>query len=141
MSGSDSSENPVAARPNEVGPHVSALGPSDYKNVPWYRRSGCCSPIIATHALVMFIGLCVPLVGLLGVCTWIGAITVCVVALTGPVYYNQSGPDGRLLTWSRGNKLAAVLILVIFVFGYGALIYYQNATGGFAMLQRRGAGF
>jgi hypothetical protein len=134
MSGSDSSENPIAPRPNEVAPHVSALGPSDYKSVPWYRRHGCCEPIIGAHALVMFLGLFIPLVARLGVCTWIGAIAICIVALTGPIYYNERNPDGTLRIWSKGNKVAAVIILVVFVGGYGALIYYLNVSGQLAIL-------
>lgn len=95
MSGSDFSQNPFRPRP-EVQLDAPALGPSDYEAVPWYRRNGFCSAIIVAHVLVMFFGGCVPFVSLLGIFTTIGVIGVCVVVLTGPVYYDRRRKDGTL---------------------------------------------
>jgi hypothetical protein len=129
------SQNPTAPQPDSALRDIT-LRPTQYQRVPWYRRHDWCSPIVALHAFVMILGLCVPLVSLLGFCTWIGAIAVCIIALTGPIYYKQRGPDGTLRTWSRGNKVAAALILVIFVLGEAALIYWQLTSGQLLMLQR-----
>ena len=76
------------------------------------------------HVIVMFLGGCIPLAGLLGIFTTVGVITVCVTVLTGPVYYDRIGPDGTLAQWSRANKVAAVILLVVFVGGYGFIMYF-----------------
>ena len=77
----------------------------------------------------MFLSCCVPLVSLFGIFTTIGVIVVCVVVLTGPVYYDKRLRDGTLKVWSKGNKIAAVILLVLFVGGYGALVYFLFANG------------
>jgi hypothetical protein len=113
-------------------PDVPASGPTDYTAVPWYRRNGFCSAIIGTHAVVMVLGWCVPFVILLGLFTTPGVIAVCALVLTGPVYYDQRGQDGTLKTWSKGNKIAAVILLLLFVGGFAALLVYSLARrGGF----------
>jgi serine/threonine-protein kinase len=100
----------------------SLLGAA-HEAVPWYRKNGLCSGVTVAHALVMSVGLCLPYVLLLGVFTAIGAIAVCIVVLTGPVYYNNLRKDGTLRTWSGGNRVAAVVLLVLFVGWYVALAY------------------
>jgi hypothetical protein len=67
-----------------------------YEDVPWYRRSG---PVGA----ITFLGLCFgPAI-----------LFSCIVVLTGEVYTNKKDPSGNLITWSVGNKVAAVIILII----------------------------
>src|SRR5262249_3317242 len=112
-------------------PGQSVSGPTDYADVPWYRRNGTCSAFIIAHVLVMFLGGCIPGVSLLGIFTTMGVIAVCIVVLTGPVYYNKQRQDGTLKSWSAGNKVAAVILLVLFVGGYGALVYILFASGRF----------
>jgi hypothetical protein len=106
-----------------------APGPRSYDEVPAYRRNGFCSGILVAHVCVMFLGGCVPLLSLAGVFTTPGVILVCVVVLTGPVYYDKRGKDGRLKTWSKGNKVAAVILLLLFVGGYAALVYFLVSSG------------
>jgi hypothetical protein len=67
-----------------------------YEEVPWFRREPgalvfllaifCCSPII---------------------------VAICIIALTGDVYKNGYDKEGNLVVWGIGNKIAAVLILII----------------------------
>src|SRR4051794_30504730 len=42
----------------------------------------------------------------------------CLICLTGDVYREKLGPDGRRLRWSWVNKVAAVTILVLQVIGF-----------------------
>jgi len=127
MSQSDSDENDPASEKAEW----AASRAASYDDIPWYRKSDSCSAIILAHVGMMFFGRCVPFVSLLGIFTTIGVIGVCVVVLTGPIYYNKRRKDGTLKTWSGANKVAAVILLILFVGGYGALIYYLNANGQF----------
>jgi uncharacterized membrane protein len=77
----------------------------NYLDVPWYRRSG---PI----GTITFLGLFVlP-----------AAIFSCIVALTGDIYTKKKDESGKLVTWSFGNKVAAVIILII-VTGLYALMW------------------
>jgi hypothetical protein len=107
------------------------VGPTDYEAVPWYRRNSFCSTICIAHVVVMLVGGCIPFLSLFGTFTTIGVIVVCVVVLTGPVYDNKRRNDGSLATWSGANKIAGVILLVLFVGGYGALIYYLVANAKF----------
>jgi hypothetical protein len=130
MSNSDSPEIPSAPHP-EASPAGKASRPTDYEAIPWYRRNDTCSAIVVAHIVVMLLGGCIPLLSLLGIFTTIGVIAVCIVVLTGPVYYHKLGEDGTLKTWSGGNKIAAVILLVLFVGGYTALVYFLGARGKF----------
>lgn len=115
----------------EDDPYVNPPGPTNYEAVPLYRRNGFCSAVLVTHLVVGFMSNFVPLIGLLGIFTTIGVIAVCVIVLTGPVYYNKHNKDGTLKTWSGANKVAAVILLILFVGGYGFLMYYLYTTGRF----------
>jgi hypothetical protein len=106
-------------------------GPNRYDEVPLLRRNGFCSGVLVAHVGVMFLGGCVPLVSLLGIFTTIGVILVCFVVLTGPVYYDKRNKDGTLKTWGKGNKVAAVILLLLFVGGYAALLYFLVSSGKF----------
>jgi hypothetical protein len=111
--------------------HERPAGPVSYTSVPLLRRNGFCSAVLLSHLVVGLVGGCVPVVSLLGIFTTIGVITVCVVVLTGPVYYDKRKKDGTLQEWSKGNKAAAVVILVLFVGGYAALVYYLYSNAKF----------
>ena len=110
---------------------MPAPAPTDYDAVPWHRRNGVCSAVLIAHLIVLLLGGCVPLVSLLGIFTTLGVIAVCIVVLTGSVYFNKRRKDGTLRTWSAANKVAAVILLVLFVGGYGALVYVRAASGRF----------
>jgi RNA polymerase subunit RPABC4/transcription elongation factor Spt4 len=72
-----------------------------YDNIPFLRRSG-------TNSAFVLGGLCClpPLL-------WI----TCVMLLTGDVYYDERGDDGKLKTWSVANKVVAGVLLVLQVIG------------------------
>ena len=114
--------------PQVVDPPAAPRGPSDYKKLPVLRRNEFCSGIILAHVAVMFLGGFVPYGRFLGIFTTIGVIAVCVSVLTGPVYYNQLLPSGVLKTWGKANKVAAVILLLLLVGGYGAIMYFLLVT-------------
>jgi hypothetical protein len=81
-----------------------------YEDVPWYRRSG---PV----GTITFLGL-----------VFSPAILfACIVALSGDVYTKKKDASGKLITWSFGNKIAAVIILVAQI-----VFTYCMVTGKFA---------
>jgi|GEM_PF-6716758 len=120
---------PVAKPDNDAG--APPPGPTRYDDVPILRRNGFCSGVLIAHVIVMFLSCCVPFVSLFGIFTTIGVIVVCCVVLTGPVYYNKHRKDGTLAIWSRGNKVAAVILLLIFVGSYGGLVYWLISNSKF----------
>ena len=81
-----------------------------YQEVPWYRRSGSVSAMLGIGFLLI-----APLL-------W----AACIIALTGDVYYSKLNEEGQLATWSAGNKVAAVVILVISTVGW---IYILSLYG------------
>ncbi|MEZ6141779.1 MAG: hypothetical protein R3B84_14505 [Zavarzinella sp.] len=90
---------------------------SHYSEVPWYRKSDNCSALIVAHLVLMIIGAGIPFIALLGLFTFCGLIFVCFVVLTGPVYYKKRRKDGTLKTWGVENKIAAVILLLLFGLG------------------------
>ena len=130
MSDSHLPEDPIEPRPVEDS-HPIATGPTDYGAVPWYRRNGYCSAIILAHLFMMCCGAGIPVVGLLGIFTTVGVIAICIVVLTGPVYYNKRRKDGSLKSWSGANKVAAVILLILFVGGHAVLLVVLFTRGEF----------
>ncbi len=81
-----------------------------YEEVPWYRRE--------PGALVFLLALgCSPVI-----------IALCVIALTGDVYKNGYDQQGNLQVWGIGNKVAAVLILILQL-GMTGFILWMQFTG------------
>ena len=72
-----------------------------YKEIPWFRRSGACTGLLLANLLTC---------GLFP-----GILIVVVVLLTGDVYYNATEPDGSLKKWRATNKVAAILIALIYL--------------------------
>jgi hypothetical protein len=66
-----------------------------YFDAPWYRRE--------PGGLVFLLAIVFAPV----------TIALCVVCLTGDVYRNSYDEEGNLQVWGVGNKVAAVLILVV----------------------------
>jgi hypothetical protein len=66
-----------------------------YEEVPWYRRE----PGALVFLLVL---LFTPI-----------TVALCIIALTGDVYRKAYDENGRLQVWGPGNKVAAVLILLL----------------------------
>jgi hypothetical protein len=68
-----------------------------YQQLAWYRKS----PYVSVFVL-------------LGLCCSPALLAVCVIVLTGEVYYNQpDASSGGLKKWGYANKLAAFIILAI----------------------------
>lgn len=78
-----------------------------YSEVPWYRRSG-----VNTAFIVVGMGSkgVIPL-----------TLLTCVLVLTGEIYYKEPDSAGNLRAWSKGNKVAAIIILVANI----ALFFYS----------------
>lgn len=70
-------------------------GLTDYSQIPWYRQSWVNN---------LFVGL--SLVGLFPLAWW-----TCWNLLTGDVYFEQKGHDGRLLKWGLGRGIRDLLAL------------------------------
>ena len=68
-----------------------------YADVPWYRRSRWATLLAVSGFL------CCP------VLLW----AVCALLLTGQVYTGQMAENGRLATWSWGNRIGAWAMLVV----------------------------
>jgi hypothetical protein len=73
-----------------------------YTEVPWYRRE--------PGALVFLLALVFTPV----------TLALCVIALSGEVYKKTRDANGDLEVWGVGNKVAAVLILLIQAFVFWA---------------------
>lgn len=69
----------------------------EYGLVPWFRVSG-------VNSLALLAGFfCFPPL------IW----AVCIIALTGDIYYKRMDKDGKLARWSTANKIAAVILIVL----------------------------
>jgi hypothetical protein len=71
----------------------------EYAKVPWYRKS-------SINSVLLFLQLF----------TWSFfpfSLCVCVVLLTGDVYYNQKDKNGNLKRWGIANKTAAAVLSVV----------------------------
>ena len=96
-----------------------------YRQVTPLRRQDVCSKLIVAHLVAMFAIGYVPLLFPMGILTTFGVMVVCIMALTGPIYVPQLDYRGdKLEQWGRDNKIAAVVILVLFIAGYGCLLYW-----------------
>jgi hypothetical protein len=92
-----------AARVGLIGRGVS-VRPPQIRVRPWHRRE--------PGALVFLaVLLCTPV-----------TVVLCIIALTGDVYRNAYDEHRTLQVWGPGNKVAAVLILLIQCFFIWALI-------------------
>jgi hypothetical protein len=69
----------------------------NYDDVPWYRRTGPASVFVLSGFF------CFPPL------LW----TVCLLCLTGDIYFKKVGKDGYLTKWSSANKVAAAIILIL----------------------------
>ncbi len=92
-------------------------------NIPFYRRNSIASALVLLALFLAFIAgpivlrLVVQTEGSLvarAVSIAFGAplMTVCVVVLTGDVYYESHDAQGQLKKWGVGNKVVAALIVL-----------------------------
>jgi hypothetical protein len=77
---------------------------TDYREVPWHRRSGMNNIFV--------------LLGMLGLFPF--ALWTAVNLVTGGVYFAKKGPDGYLKRWGIVNTLWAIGVLC--VWGYVAYV-------------------
>ncbi|QEG31374.1 hypothetical protein GobsT_61950 [Gemmata obscuriglobus] len=68
-----------------------------YDDVPWYRKS--------PHVSLMTLG---------GIFFGFALVAVCILVLTGNVYSRKRDANGKLKVWGIGNKVAAVILLVLY---------------------------
>ncbi len=89
--------NPYDAPQTAASASTRPSNYSHYTDVPWYRRSG-------TNSVFTLLGLLCfsPLL-------WF----VCIVLMTGDIYYDKHQEDGTLKTWSFANKVIAWILLVV----------------------------
>ena len=88
---------PVAAQSPGLRTHKQTPAYTDLSQVPWYRKSGSNSAMI--WASLLTCGL------------FPGTLVVCVLVLTGDIYMSRTDASGYLKTWSRANKIAAIILL------------------------------
>ena len=70
----------------------------EYWQVPWHRKSDVNSALILLSIFTCGI---IP-----------GILLVCIFVLTGDIYYDKKDDRGNLKTWSPGNKIVAVILLL-----------------------------
>jgi hypothetical protein len=71
----------------------------EYAEVPWHRRS-------STNSTLLFIQLL----------TWKFfpvSLFVCMMLLTGDIYFNKKDANGNLKRWGFANKIAAIAFFAI----------------------------
>jgi len=87
-----------------------------YQQLPWYRKS----PYVSIFVV-------------LGLCCSPSMLAVCVIVLTGDVYFNQADPaTGGLKKWSYTNKVVAFIIL-----GFQLLAIAANVARFLAIVGER----
>ncbi len=105
---------PVSSTDFEEIPRSSAI--DLYKQVTPLRREDVCSKMLIAHVLAIVLLPFIPFLFPLAILTILGAITVCVMALTGPIYVRRLDyKHGGLDKWGVANKIAAVILVVFFV--------------------------
>jgi len=89
--------------------------------IPFYRQNGTASALLFI-ALALGFGGPMILAGALSALGLVGStlaglvlgaplLAVCVIVLTGNVYYDTYDAEGRLKKWGVGNKIVAFLIM------------------------------
>jgi hypothetical protein len=98
---------------------------TEYEDVPQNRQSGF-------NTVLIILGFVFPMIFRflsIWVGVWISYVSLlflpflwyaCYNILTGPIYYDKIGKDGKLKTWSKLNKYIAGLLLLLQV---GSVIY------------------
>jgi hypothetical protein len=89
-------------------PQVQAIAETQYRRVPWLRKSGTNTMFILLHLLTLGF---LPLL-----------VVTCIVLATGDIYYNKLETDGTLKTWSMANKVVAWLLLAPWILIFAAFV-------------------
>ncbi len=93
-----------------------------FATIPFYRRNSIASALLLVALFLAFVGPMVlgtvvaaagPIVGsLLSLLLGAPLLVVCVVVLTGDVYYEAYDAQGQLKKWGVANKVVAALIVL-----------------------------
>lgn len=105
--------SPPPMPPHAASTQYSSAGYTAFDQVPWYRRE---------PGFWMF---------LLAIIFTPVTIALCFICLTGDVYKNARDSAGNLIKWGKGQKIAAVVILLLQWF----LIW--ASTGGYEKFMHR----
>jgi len=119
-------ENSESPRDSDTSKeHVRASAAELYRQITPLRRQDVCSKIIVAQIIALLVVGYIPLLFPIAILTTLGVISVCVTTLTGPIYTKQLNyAQGGLEKWGVGNKIAALLLLILFVGGFGFLTYW-----------------
>jgi len=79
-----------------------------YAPLPWYRKSTVCSILLIVGILVFRPLVFIPVIS----------------CLTSPIYYREFDENGELATWSWGNRVAAIIFLVLAIAFMVFLIFF-----------------
>lgn len=86
-----------------------------YQDVPWYRRASVNSVFILLNVLS---------------CGWFpGTLIVCAMVLTGDVFAKNPDKPGGAKAWGRGNRIAACILLLLYIVFVIVRGMYKNDTG------------
>ena len=112
--------NPYQAPSATASPSQSAQ--QLYARVPVHRRNGTCSMFLLLALVLAFAGPGIvgrmvassgEVVGtVVSLVVGLPLLAVCVIVLTGDVYFDKLADDGTLKKWGVGNKVVAALILL-----------------------------
>ena len=128
---------PAPPPPPNGGPTVAYAGTSVpsaglsarelYGQVPRLRRNSfntgltllalttwLAAPFVAGLGALLRMGVVAVLLPVVLILTaGVSLLVVCVIVLTGPVYFPKFGRNGRLKSWGWANKVVAVLLLAV----------------------------
>ncbi len=80
-----------------------------YEDVPWFRKD-------SINSAMMFVGLVIP------PAIWLVMLNL----ITGKIYQNHYDDQGNLRTWSKGNKIAAWILLVISIISFYLAFTFES---------------
>lgn len=108
--------DPLAKREGDIGRPVTPDSPAEtYARLPWYRRGSTNSGILIVALVILLGGPFVPGLpfGVAGLVMSVLSLVVSVCVLSGPVYYPPKPGDNALREWGVGNKVVAVVFVLI----------------------------
>ena len=106
---SDTVEIDESAATTSSSSETATVSYRDYSEVPWHRKSSSNTLLILLSFLTFgFVPGNPPRLPLF--------------VLTGDIYYDRLDEDGNLAKWSWGNKIVAIILLVLNVFQLAAAL-------------------
>jgi len=105
---SDTVEIDESAATTSSSSETATVSYRDYSEVPWHRKSSSNTLLILLSFLTFGFVPGIPL--------------VCLFVLTGDIYFDRRDKNGDLEKWSWGNKIVAIILLVLNVFQLAAAL-------------------